>query len=352
MKCGFSRPHITKLTSMRKQKKRVAVGVWKRFETYHFGIAPSLAGASHKFQYRGLEVEVRLPRKPKQRDWRNEESPITCSEYMERNSRRVPLIYSVHCVDTYLATRKIRRIREDAIGAVKVSLFTKRERERLDRMAYDCSQILEEAFQYWVDVLRWKSGIPTLCHYAYNRQRSAWGTYLIDGDDRKRFYAPPHVIRVVTTTPVSRRAWSATQRAIARNAIVPLWHTSLAEASQRLQLGDTRGFVIELAIASETVVRRLMLRFLSSPTNSAVQSMVNHVQISRILDDWYRLGFNSANWHRLKAEKALVRRVMELRNAIMHRGDSPKLDGGTARDLMTSVARFVRHAELELKPPS
>ncbi len=334
---------------METPKKRITVGVWKRYETYDFDIVPSLAGASHRFKYLGLEVEICLPKKPKQRDWRNDESPLTCSAYKIRNGRKLPLSYRVHHVDTYLVTGNARKISEDAIGNVNLSLFSKKERQRLDHLSHNYSQILDEAFQYWIDVLRWKSGIPTLCHFVFNRQRTAWGTYLVDANDKRRFYAPPLAIKIEVGTPVPRRAWSATQHAIAISSVAPLWHTSIAEASHRFRLGDARGFIIELAIASETIVRQLMLRFLRAPVNPAVQSMVNFVQISRILDDWHRLGFDSAAWYRLKAEKAAVKRVMELRNAIMHRGEIPKLEDGVGRDLRGAVTRFVKHAELQLK---
>lgn len=326
-------------------RKDVTLGVWKRYQTYDLEIAPSLAAAQHVFEHQGYRMEVRMPKKPREKDWRDEHAGLNCSGYKVRSGRKLPLSYTVNHVDTFLGTDDTRKVRADAIGKGNVALFPARERHRLDALAHKYEQILDSAFEHWVDVLRWKSGISTLCHLTWNRQRSAWGTYLIDFNDRRRFYAPPHVFVVEARNPVPRRAWTDAQSVLSMGAAVPLWHTYLADASHRLRLGDSRGFIIDLAIASETVVRRLTTKFLKAPVNPAFQAMANHVQISRLLDEWYRLGFDTPDWRRLNAERLLVKRVMELRNAVMHRGEQPKLTAESARQLREGVAKFVRNAE-------
>jgi hypothetical protein len=171
---------------------------------------------------------------------------------------------------------------------------------------------------------------------------------LLDVRSKKRFYAPPHVFVVEGRTPVTKRSWSRARQALSLNSSVPLWHTYIAEASQKLRLGDTRGFIIDLAIASETLIRQLTNRFLKSPVNPSFQSMVNYLPISRLLDDWYRLGFNNAEWKRLKPEKGSVKRVIDLRNAIMHRGEDPGIGTSVAHDLGAAVLRFVTYGERQI----
>ena len=176
---------------MQEAKKSIAVSVWKRYETYDFEIAPSLAGACHEFKRENCDIRIQLPKKQHQRDWRNEDSSITCSCYRDRKYRKDPVSYSVHSVDIVVDTGESRKIKKKALGIVNVSLFNAAERSRLGKLAHKYDQLIESAFEDWVDMLRWKSGIPTLCQFRHNRQKSTWGTYLLDSSSNKRFYAPP-----------------------------------------------------------------------------------------------------------------------------------------------------------------
>jgi len=118
------------------EKQTINVSVWKRYNTYELEIAPSLTSASHSFEYRGKLIKITLPRLPKQKNWHKEDSQITCWGYRKRNSRKIPLSYSVHQVDAVIDTGKARKIRKDALRKVNVGLFRKSERNRLDKLTY------------------------------------------------------------------------------------------------------------------------------------------------------------------------------------------------------------------------
>ena len=97
---------------MRQEKVPTAVSVWKRYEAYDFEIAPSLAGARHEFKYEKLDIRIQLPKKPHQKDWGNEDSPITCSSYRNIKNRKSPISYSIHSVDVVVDTGEIRKIKK------------------------------------------------------------------------------------------------------------------------------------------------------------------------------------------------------------------------------------------------
>lgn len=330
-------------------KQLVEVGIWKRYETYDLEITPSLAGAVHHFEQEGLTVKFVLPRKPLQKDWHSENSPITCWGYRQNKNRKVPLSFSVHQVDAYIETDRKRSIRADALGAVNVSLFSGSERSRLDHLANEAAEVIDRAFDYWITIIRWKAENPTICQLSYNRQRTRWGSYLFDVKTRKRFYAPPLAFVAQGTTPITKQQWKRAQEALSIHSEVPLCWLYFAEAHQRLRIDDIRGFIISLAIASETLIRQITQQFLREPINPTYQSMVNGISIGRIIDNWRKLGFDGKRWDQLKKEKEQMKRVLELRNGIMHRGETPKLPQSAQRELSDAVKKFLKEGERQLK---
>ena len=333
---------------MQEAKKSIAVSVWKRYEAYDFEIAPSLAGACHEFKHETFVIRIQLPKKPHQKDWRNEDSPITCYRYRDRKYRKDPISYSVHSVDIVVDTGETRKIKKKALGIVNVSLFNASERNRLDKLAHKYDQLIESTFEYWINMLRWKSGIPTLCQFRHNRQKSTWGTRLLDSSSNKRFYAPPRVFVVQGRPIVSKKSWTLTQNALKQGINVPIWHLYISEANQKLKLGDTRGFVIDLAIATETLIRQVVNQLIASPPNVEFEKMVGNISIGKIVDKWFDLGFNNASWIRLKNDKGLIKHVIDIRNGIMHRGEYPTIERDRANQLAAAVLRFVSQGEKEV----
>jgi hypothetical protein len=245
----------------------------------------------------------------------------------------------------------LKGIREDALNVVNTARFTKKERQQLDRLLDKFESILEDAFEYWIDVLRWTSGIHTLCQFRYNRQKSAWGTYLLDLKGRRRFYTSAHRITVELRKPVTKRAWNLAQDDLSVNVAVPIWHLYVVEANQKLRLNDIRGFIIDLAIAIETVIRRVIRNFVTKNATVTFEKMIDMIQIGRIVDDWKKLGFKSSKWQALREEKAIVKQIIELRNGVMHRGEHPTIDRKTAKQMADAVIKFIKQCEKEFETP-
>lgn len=337
------------------QRKQVDVAVWTRYEAYDLNVAPSLAGAAHHFLMQGRPVTFQLPKRPHQRDWRRDDAPISCDSWFgdRAGSGRIrPAYFRIREIECLLDTGKKRLVPERAIGVVRAEYFSSIERKRLFRLTDTYSDIMNNAFLYWLDVLRWKSGISTIGQYWVNRQPNLSGHYLVDASTGKRFFKDMMVINVMLERVVSRRHWTEAQKVLDLGQSVPLWHICIAEAGQQLQLGDQRRFILDLAIASETAMRHLTSKFIKEPINFEFQEIVNSVPSGRIFDKLGKLGFNSLRWKNLKGEINNVREVMKYRNNIMHRGWREEIPGKDCRELLNSVKKFVLQVDQELSKRS
>lgn len=327
------------------EKQTVSINIWKRFQTYHLEIAPSLASATHDFLYHNFPIQITLPSRPGQKNWRNEDSPITCHGYKQRSSKKIPIAYEVHQIDAKIETGKQRKIKTEALGVVNCSLFSPRETKSLDKFTYKYEALLDSAFEHWINVMRWCTGKQTLCQLSHIRQDTHWGTYLIDSQSSKRFYCPPHSFVVQLTQPVKKTEWSMAQRMLTAGKDVPIWQIYHAEAYERLSIGDVRGYIISLAISLETIIRHITRNFLKEPINEKYRSLVNTIPISRIIHEWYKLGFDSATWKNLKEERKEIIKIFELRNGIMHRGENPNISKSKRIKMGNAVKVFLAQGE-------
>ena len=327
------------------EKESVAISVWKRYETYDLEISPSLASAFHFFRHRNLSIKITLPTRPKQQNWHKEDAPITCWGCRQRGNRKFPLSYRVHQVDATIETGSTRSIRKDALGVVNTGLFGKRERVSLDKLTHSNEALLDSAFEHWINVMRWCTEQPTICQLSHKRQDSHWGAYLIDSVSDKRFYCPPHVFVVEADRPIKKKEWNKAQRILSEGKDVPIWQLYYAEAYERLGIGDMRGYIISLAISSETIIRQFSRHFLKEPVNVKYQSIVNTIPISRIINNWYKLGFNSIAWKNLNEERKVIANIFELRNGIMHRGENPSITKEMQLKMGAAVKLFLKQGK-------
>lgn len=327
------------------EKKSVALSVWKRYQTYNLRISPSLASAFHLFEYQGLSIKITLPKRPKQQNWTNDNSPITCHGYRQGKNRNIPLYFQVHQVDATIETGIRRNIRKDAIGVVNYNLFNKREHASLGKILDSNEAILDSAFDHWINVMRWCTEQPTICQLSHIRQDTHWGTYLVDSTTDKRFYCSISTFKIQGSPRIKKIEWNKAQRILSEGKDVPIWQLYYAEAYERLEIGDIRGYIISLAISSETIIRHLTRYFLKEPVNIKYQSIVDTVPISGIIDSWHKLGFNSPSWKSLNKERKVIKNIFELRNGIMHRGENPSIAKHRQVELGEAVKRFLKQGE-------
>lgn len=256
--------------------------------------------------------------------------------------------YIVNSIDLTIETDKNRKIPENAIGAVDHSLFNSRQLRSLDNFTRRYEKIADSAFERWVDVLRWKTGIGTICAYHENKQKSHWGTYLHDASTNKPFYCPPHRFTVKWRKPISKRDWRLAQICLEHKTDVPIWHLYIAEACQKRDIDDVRGFILDLAISVEIVVRTVVKTYITNCASSDFEEAVGRIGIGQIIGKWADINRKNRRWKNLKSEIRLVKLVIDERNGIMHRGVKPRISESRENEILMAVCKFIDACEDQL----
>jgi hypothetical protein len=125
---------------------------------------------------------------------------------------------------------------------------------------------------------------------------------------------------------------------------IPVWQQYLAEAKQKVRAEDLRGVVLDTAIAVETLVRQLLSSAILRKSTSTAEALINTIPISRLLDKWYQLGFDSKQWREIDALKDL-KSLFEIRNWVMHRGYKPGPDADRVYAGLSAAEAFIHVGE-------
>ncbi len=215
----------------------------------------------------------------------------------------------------------------------------------LDKLTENYEVKLDLAFDYWINVMRWITGDASICRFNEKKQISYGSIYLMDSESKMRFYNGVQRINGLIRSPIKKQEWKKVQTILSENKIVPIWQLFYSKAMENLSLNDIEGFIINLAISVETIIRHLTKELLREPINLNYQSIVNSISIARILNNWYKIGFDCASWRNLDKERKNLIKLFEYRNAIMHRGEKPKINQEMKRSLISATGAFLKHGE-------
>jgi len=334
------------MASKKANTTKVPVAVWARYRCYDFCVAASLVGAAQEFLYKGRQVKVSLPKKPKRADWQDTNAPITCWHYRGQGSQKRPIDFHIHEITVLLDTSISKQIPSNALGKVHHEKFTHRQRDQLYGLHHRFDPMMDEVFDYCTEVMRWKTGAYEMNQSTAKRQRSSWAKYLVDGKTGERFFSNGVNMEAHFHTGITKRAWKQSELAMREGQGAPVWQLFLCNAVHKIATKSHREFVIDLAIAIETVIRELISTFLGERRNQAIAKILGRAGLTEIISKWKQLGFNSKGWKALSTELKTVQSIVEIRNGIMHRGVDP-LDVDTYQ-LFSQTQRFINQAEREL----
>jgi len=256
----------------------------------------------------------------------------------------VPLAYDVHQIDVFVALSGAARVPKKSLGTVKNDLFQKRERKRFDKLVQRADAVAEKALEYWLRLLRWRTGNWMIGQRQVSGLESGWATYLADAASEMRFYSGPVDFSVGGRRPISKRVWNSAQESLSAQAEPPVWYQFLFDGEPRLGVDDLHGSVLSLAIACESLLRALFSKHVGAPRDAEFLRLINLVPVMRLLERWRQLGFRSKAWERSMDRKA-IKSLFECRNRIMHRGSTQELTRAECERYARAARPFVLHGD-------
>jgi hypothetical protein len=316
----------------------VPVKLRSTFGTTSLFIRASLAGSAHRFTFNQHRTEIclpdPLPRKAVGDPGTKETADLWC--YSWRSKRKTPLAYEIARVRVVVDLNRTLTIPQAALGKVSPKHHTKPAFKALEDVVRSGEKTAEDAFRLWVRTLRWKSLNARINQMNIEPTDVARGSRLVDASTGQAFYAPPIMLSAGVTAPITRRIWNSCGKALRTHRTPPLWLDFLFEGEHRVTSSDLHGGIVCLAIACELLMRRVVMR----PTNRRFFPLLKKMEIGRIREQWANLGPTSK---RLSAafDTERLKRLFDLRNGIMHRGEIRALNQSECRELAKMARSFI-----------
>jgi hypothetical protein len=248
----------------------------------NLSMEPSLQGQSVSFRFEGHSVEVTLPKLP--------EKKTTNREFIEAEAdvwNKAGEIINVHI---YAVCVKVGRLTFSLPNSaanhrsINATLYNVGQTKRLDDRSDKLYLLSRGVLDYWLQVVRWKTGFGLLGIDTRAENANQFGGRLYNLTHGGAFYMPriPRTIVVPRRYRLSQNIWQEIAKALTKGEAPPIWNEYLMSAQQRIEVADLKAGILDLAIAAESAIKQ----FPHVPSTIRKKK-----RISELLRDWNQLGF-------------------------------------------------------------
>jgi hypothetical protein len=320
---------------------RVKARYEERIRIKHLSMEPALQGATSQFSFHNHPIEIKLPQLPPNgkggTDYRYleaeaDEWKAATGEILNVHIYTVSLAILALEFDLPIAAADHRHIND--------SLYSEAERGALDEKSDQLYFLARRAIDYWLRVVRWKTGLGLIDTDTSPDSESLHGGRLFNDSHGGAFYSP-RVQRTVVAPERHRLTpanWSEIALALSAGATPPIWNEYQMSAHRRIEHGDLVAATIDLAIAAESVIRRAVDAQLPADTPNWTRNTVARINMSTLIDKWPDYGLPAVSqlqWF------STVKRLIQVRNRIMHRWDDSRIQAEFCRDAARAVDELI-----------
>jgi hypothetical protein len=301
-------------------------------------VTPELLGAVHKFALGGYQMTVSVPTLDKE-SVPLDQKRVEC--YKWQAAGNIPREYKVSSIDLEIEQNAALRVPEELLRLPpnQYDVLTSEEQKQLDGMVNNAGQLARKGFEYWLSVIRWKSGIGHIgepqVRYASDQ---GGGAVLRERTTGQRIWLQPRGFVVIGSKPVSQTQWEATQAALAVGRIPPVWFGFLFDGEQRVNNNDLTGAILSLAIALEVNVRRLFSHGLEE-SEPVVLEVLDQANLRSLLNRIKKLSYWDSAWADA-TNLSVFNQLMTHRDQIMHSAKTEDIDLKELKKMYSAVKRF------------
>jgi hypothetical protein len=306
----------------------------------HLSMPPSLAGAEHRFTFEDASVTIKLPETPAEGEAPNEYSKAYISVRRAATNEIVQVeIYAV-LVSIDALTFDLPVAAAEYLG-MNSTLYNKDQARELDERSNQVWRLARRILDYWLRVVRWHTGYALIDLDTSLRDATLHGGRLINCATGKAFYSPSvqRIVVVSATRRLTSDEWAAIGGDLVKHAVPPLWHEYLMSGRQRIEAGDLTAAIIDLAVAIEVAVRLRVDSKLPPATPRGICEVVARMNMTEVFRRWDDLDMPAQTSIPLFPD---IIRLVEVRNAIMHRGADPRITRDFCLRASAAVERVIQ----------
>lgn len=323
---------------------------WRRYLTRNLTVVPELLGLSHEFAFRNGQVKIELPsadKLPKEITdtsiMESDDSPLTIKSYREEGSRKIPTGVSVKSVDVQVDLGETVTLPEEVLARQPnpVDLLSKEQRTRLDRIMNSHIDFADEAFDRWIRILRWKSGNGSIARSEIHGLESGWGTHLLNGTTKRRFWRSPLIMTIYLDNPITLPIWQDVEATVKQEQESPVYVDLMFDGIEQLKVGNLQQSVVHLAVACEAFMRTRVMQNLPKGLSATVVKYIDEAPIRQMQERFFKDTLDNGQKKVLKSINSRLHKLFDARNTILHSGRKQDLTSDDCQKYIQSTKKLV-----------
>jgi hypothetical protein len=256
---------------------------WNRFTARALAVPPSLMGRTLSFERNGSPVTIKLP-PVEQVGEMHDESARACRGAWNSNTGE-PIYFVIRSVDVCVeASQEVdvpNEVLERRPNAYE--LVSDEQQKALNLVADKCSTLAQEAFEYWVSLLRWVSGSHKICRHVSIGNESGWPTRLSDAGTEKDVWIRIQTIVVKGYRTVTEAVWEKVSQLARAGESPPIYSILYGDALDCIDQADYRRALVDLSVACEVFLRSRVIASLPLGTSDQVSRLVEESNINQFV---------------------------------------------------------------------
>lgn len=293
--------------------------------TPELGVVAELMGAMHVFTFEGFEIKIILPTKD-QADRTEQHDQVAIATAWKSETPKDPSGFEIVQVNAEVNLNEKILVPEDATNSMKVDIRAfdndSVNKVKISNIAKQYAEISNNAFQHWIDLLRWSKNYPFLGKQKQSQANSSgWGIYLQDIKTGNNVFNLNNPIHASLIPLVTVSEWELTQERLNDNIELPLYMKFKFDAQESIRTSNYELAIIELALASEIYVKKTFLDYLRAKhLHDKVIEYIQKASISHYLKDFFSQIIVDNEISKFAEVRAELEELIRERNSYMHKG--------------------------------
>ena len=334
------------------EPRKMKVKSWNRFLTRNLAVKPEVLGCEHCFSFDNIPVSIKIPNiEQVKTDKINLKGGYgVASVGTRRAADNEPLEFYIHMVDVEVSIPGTLSIPSELLNRPPNTP----EVLKLDKVAEQYQLIAENAFEYWIRIVRWVCDDSRIGQNKVENYRSGWGTDLIDAECDTEVWAPVQRFYALGYKVLSVEEWKEIQSKLSLGSQPPIHVEFRYDAEENIRLGDYRRSLVDMAIACELFLRFAVLQRLPRELNTKLTAYIEKANISQYIDHFFPdIIIEYLTKSQLKKFKSDLHSLFQLRNDIVHMGKCETINEALCHKFLNVTLDLERkklHPVYRIKP--
>ena len=301
-------------------RTRIPLQLRCQFRCQRFAVLPALMGKSHEFDFAESRVIITLPNINEVGDSNSTQPKALCQAWRPVNGEYIPSNYDIYRIQIRVTSKATPAIHPDMLNLNinQYDLIDEEEQQVLNDLGNSNFDLAVAAYEYWLAVLRWKTGDHRIGRATSVGNAGGQTPRLYAVDTEKAVWASTVVINFGASHKTTLEEWEACEVALQNSEKVPEHVILLQDGQENHERLDYRRSLIDIAIACEIYLRFKVLSSMPKNLLPSLRLAIEVMNINQFATKFFPEILDIEGKAAYKSLSKDLASLFDVRNKIMH----------------------------------